>query len=387
MQNAIMTSGAIVLAVAGALAVAWALCWDRARGRKRCPKCGYDMGAAAASGDETRQEYACPECGERVRGQRALGHTRRRWGVVWLVGALALTAWWAPGAAKRAMKRGVVGLAPTTALVVLVPRLERGEGPLFSEWADELRTRCEKGDMEAWQLRVLCERVLALRCRARVPVGAPVLARRMDRAPWLLGAIVFQYRSELGLAEPGYLAQTVRLGEAPKGMHGVTVRVQAETVGGECACELERRLEVRAVEDAAEAVTLLTSPELDARVLRAMTLSLRALAGTGLQSALAIQIDCGEDLELAVIAFPVAVLLQHNGEIVASFRTMLGGEDVFRSVDCVLQIHPEAVSAEGRTGWTAMVRGDPESALEDPVCEKVWSGEIEVPVNVAAGAI
>ena len=62
--------GAIALIVGG-IVVLWALFADRARGRKRCPKCWYDLSASP--------EPRCSECGFVARTERKLRKTRRRW--------------------------------------------------------------------------------------------------------------------------------------------------------------------------------------------------------------------------------------------------------------------------------------------------------------------
>lgn len=65
-----------VLALALLLACAAAVVWlvvvgDRARGRRRCPRCFYAMEGAAG--------LTCPECGRTASCERALLRTRRRW--------------------------------------------------------------------------------------------------------------------------------------------------------------------------------------------------------------------------------------------------------------------------------------------------------------------
>ncbi|MCC6909836.1 MAG: hypothetical protein IT430_18015 [Phycisphaerales bacterium] len=52
------------------VALGWALFWNRHRGRLRCPKCWYDMLAAAGR--------TCPECGRMVKRDRDWRRTRRR---------------------------------------------------------------------------------------------------------------------------------------------------------------------------------------------------------------------------------------------------------------------------------------------------------------------
>ncbi len=76
---------------------AWAVRGDPSRGRRRCPRCAYDMGGLTG--------LRCPECGRDARAERALFRTRRRWrtagaaGVVCLAALVAL-GWHAVSAAQ-----------------------------------------------------------------------------------------------------------------------------------------------------------------------------------------------------------------------------------------------------------------------------------------------
>ncbi len=63
-----------VVACGGLVLTGWALFWDRARGRRRCPKCWYDLAATPAGAAGT----TCPECGRTARSERELARTRRR---------------------------------------------------------------------------------------------------------------------------------------------------------------------------------------------------------------------------------------------------------------------------------------------------------------------
>src|SRR5262245_32422096 len=74
------TANALLLVLAtGAVLAGW---WfDPARGRRRCPKCWYDMSGAPAA--------RCPECGQEIRGDRDLARTRHSRGLV-LIGLVLL---------------------------------------------------------------------------------------------------------------------------------------------------------------------------------------------------------------------------------------------------------------------------------------------------------
>ena len=59
------------LALIGVVVMIWALLADPSRGRRRCPKCWYDLSQT--------QGLRCSECGHEVRRERQLHKTRRRW--------------------------------------------------------------------------------------------------------------------------------------------------------------------------------------------------------------------------------------------------------------------------------------------------------------------
>lgn len=73
-----------LLAAGGVVLLVRALWWDRARGRKRCPGCWYDMSGAGAVAFDVRtrepRDFRCTECGRVTSGERRLLKTRRRWG-------------------------------------------------------------------------------------------------------------------------------------------------------------------------------------------------------------------------------------------------------------------------------------------------------------------
>ena len=78
-----------LLGIAGLWLAYWSLLSDRAKGRKRCPKCWYNMQGA--------EGLRCPECGQTAKGERKLLKTRRHWrwallAVVLLLGSFSLEA-------------------------------------------------------------------------------------------------------------------------------------------------------------------------------------------------------------------------------------------------------------------------------------------------------
>ncbi len=68
--------------VAGGLLLLWALFRDRSRGRRRCPKCWYDMKGVPG--------LRCPECGREARNEKRFFKTRRRYGFALIAAAFLL---------------------------------------------------------------------------------------------------------------------------------------------------------------------------------------------------------------------------------------------------------------------------------------------------------
>jgi len=129
---AIMTWAGWVLMAAAAFGVLYALCWDRSRGRRRCPKCWYDMSAVVG--------LRCPECGKSARTERSFQLTRRRWGFVAAALSLAIA-----GMAMRRWphyhSRGWVAAVPDLILVYAVDPIAMGSDR--GELASELEMRLE----------------------------------------------------------------------------------------------------------------------------------------------------------------------------------------------------------------------------------------------------
>jgi hypothetical protein len=93
------------VAMTGLLLCGWALLRDRSRGRRRCPRCWYDMSGVPG--------MKCPECGRTPRTEKRFFRTRRRWR--WAVAGTALATFGAGTAAAPAIASGewVLYVPPT----------------------------------------------------------------------------------------------------------------------------------------------------------------------------------------------------------------------------------------------------------------------------------
>jgi hypothetical protein len=116
-------SGWVLLAL-GIMVTVWAIFGDRARGRRRCPRCWYDMRGVPG--------LVCPECGREARSERKLHRRRRRWR--WAALGLALLAM---GWGVRPVSRWIIGWpeqAPTIILIALLPWLETESMGQVARW-------------------------------------------------------------------------------------------------------------------------------------------------------------------------------------------------------------------------------------------------------------
>ena len=150
------TAGAIVGLLATWL-VYRSLLHDRSRGRRRCPKCWYDM-----SGTDS---LTCSECGRTFKRERKLRKTRRRWRLTFVSMVLLLAS--ATGMLTPKVQRdGWLQFVPMTGLILGLRWCEPGKSGLEKQIAAEFFRRGEiaaeraadganEGRVWDWQLRLL----------------------------------------------------------------------------------------------------------------------------------------------------------------------------------------------------------------------------------------
>lgn len=161
----------------GAVLLGLALFKDRSRGRRRCPRCWYDMGGVPG--------LTCPECGRPAKAERRLFRTRRRWRRA-AVAIVVVLAGWGTTAIPE-LRHGWERLIPTTVLVLIsdplprstaaalpvvvgapaAPTLAPRRGPTTpanlsasERLTNEAWTRIVSGNAWAWQSQHFISRVL-----------------------------------------------------------------------------------------------------------------------------------------------------------------------------------------------------------------------------------
>lgn len=119
-----------VLAVNTALVYVawWALFSDRSKGRRRCPRCWYDM--AYSTG------MTCPECGHTPKNEQQFFRTRRRFGFA--AGAIFASVSICLFITDRISERGFTSVAPSRVLLWLLPMVDEKSG-IYSELTDRAR--------------------------------------------------------------------------------------------------------------------------------------------------------------------------------------------------------------------------------------------------------
>jgi len=143
-----------VLALTAGLVYAawWALFADRARGRRRCPRCWYDLAYSPG--------MLCAECGFTARSESDFGRTRRRYGLA--AAAILASVTVSLVVNERITQRGLPAMLPTRMLLWLIPFTGGSQSDVFAElisrgssgrlsnaqWVD-LVERCAGGDWGA----------------------------------------------------------------------------------------------------------------------------------------------------------------------------------------------------------------------------------------------
>ncbi len=146
-----MTAAALALFGLG-LSV-WGLVGDRSRGRRRCPRCWYDM-SGTLLGMPSATVLRCPECGTDSPLQDLTVRTRRRWRWV-RVGILLMVMAGVLSRAGDVQQYGPAALAPNLAVIGALPFMSRADNAVFRE----LDARVEQGRMWHWQRRLLAGRL------------------------------------------------------------------------------------------------------------------------------------------------------------------------------------------------------------------------------------
>ena len=156
-------AGAVIAALALA-AIGWCIAGDRARGRRRCPKCWHDLSATPG--------LTCSECGFTAHGETALHRTRRRVG---LAAALSLALFTAALVVRLQVSgESVWSLLPVRVQIALLPHLPPRTVPSAQDSSmeslrrmvlggvrEDLLSRIARGDLSIAQIESIADACVA----------------------------------------------------------------------------------------------------------------------------------------------------------------------------------------------------------------------------------
>lgn len=206
-----------VAAFGVALAV-WAWRGDRSKGRRRCPKCWYDMSATIAGGSAHAAAMTCPECGHEPANPRALYRPRRRPKAA-LLGFAVVVLGILGQNVPRGLRTGPLGLVPTTVLVLGIPWLPDAwyEDPNRANEAT-LHERLSRDQAWRWQTAI-AERITKWELR-RDPLHASAAATsflRDDPSDNLKAEVLIALARLLGDEDRDFSSVTNQQGMRPLG--------------------------------------------------------------------------------------------------------------------------------------------------------------------------
>ncbi len=428
--------GAVVLLALCVWAMWWGLFADRARGRRRCPACWYDMSKTPG--------FTCSECGHEGADETDLHRTRRRWTLVVLAAIAASLG--SSVQLHHILDEGWTSIMPTRVLIACIPWTRDADGEL----ATELFVRDNQGLVSPEQWTLVIDRALRGDAGARpgsVPWRrkyAPYLQRRpaglpaeFDERQWALPPVLVARAADPGDAAgdgrawlrvdcatywPG-AADCRLIVTGPDDQVVVRALRHADGRGGPLGVSIDGGL----IPDDVDEVTWTIATER------------RAIEGAGSlaweavdEREVAVAIARHDDLkpmepspEVAAAiesAFDAGVVVWKTGEIPVQFRFDMSETETtefFRaSVGVRMQLrYDDQIARElalwwpggrqpgrapygfevryedvpllrtfepGAPGWTLVVIGDPAIAArvsDDPAPLRYWAGEIEIPIT------
>lgn len=405
-----LLAGGGLLAATGLLVTIRALFADRSGGRRRCPKCWYDMRGTPG--------LRCSECGAESSCERRLMRTRRRWRTA-ILGLLFVASAVAAGAAPKARRDGLMSLVPTSVLVVLSPSLKTpiqssvAAGQLRGMVLDELMRRRVGENLTGWQWRYVLENKGVLRVRERWPANLPLavgfgpphwlrpwpniyLSSRLPNGRQIVyGDVKWGICGNAALGELQERAWQI-IGTLPAGARSVALDVKVHApdtrrFGKSEVWAGEIEMPIRAVATINEAIEPVNTEPLSGLVRQALAVAVHVYENSnGRTGSVALNFDRELHASLAEIAFGFSVDLIRDGETVgiaaicpASGVPYWGTELVQPDGDGSLTALSEVTLSDPAelSRWTVRIRGDGEMALRDWDRDKYWAGEFTVPLR------
>jgi hypothetical protein len=418
--------------------LAWSLFNDRARGRRRCPKCWYDL-----SGTPGPENLVCSECGYRARRERKFFKTRRRWRIALcglLTGALAVGT----ASAPTVQRHGWTCLAPTSVIVILGSHSPTKSPAVMNE----LARRVEQRQLSSWQWQYLLNRAhdaikdcctVTPHSRIIWPRDVPVhysvdVTRRKTNLKWfdalpvrvsvsprtddgnVATNIMYGWATRPRPARSGYLPaweeRTVSAGMPPHDATRLKFEIELAIHTGFTpiqfhAFQEELPLMIDETLALVEPVKVILDPPTLPPSLRAsisqpstwvskqdkvsVTLQIErteSWVGSSQSHSLAAEFKTGDASTVESksqhkrIAVGMRIELLHENDVIASTEVW-PSLDQFRKLPVTLQADRAMMQQVSAVQGTLQLRlrGDPTIALRDFMADGYWDGEVTIPVT------
>ena len=373
----------------GVVLAIWALLWGRSRGRRRCPRCWYDLSATRG--------LRCSECGYVARNEKRLFQTKRRWRWA-LLGLLVLACGSSAAVTPKVKRDGWLSLVPTTALIFASPPAgEDGNHPV----SEELARRNAVANLWPWQWKLVMERAHVVKTPKRWPAGTPLTACIVlpAWAPHVRLALRYEHGHSLQFTTPSFFCGNTTaeertsyhyrtIGTPPRA--GEPVRLKASILISESpstanttAWEGAFTLPVKIVHKADEAFEPVQDLELTRLVQEATTIRIVQWEwepSEEKQNGLVILLDRPPDDPLEDIGVGYVVELLRDGATVGKWRMPLRLSEpaAYEPIDLPAEAwmnHAEL------THWSLRVTGLSELAVCDWKRQRVWAGQFTLPLT------
>ena len=408
--------------VVGLLAI-WllyrSLLHDRSRGRRRCPKCWYDMSGTGS--------LTCSECGATYTRERKLFKTRRRWR--WAMVSLVLSLASAAGMlAPKVQRDGWVGSMPTTALILAAPWCDPDHSSLEEQIVAVLLGRT--GRLWDWQerclLRTSFDRIndlqhdlnfryivwaalesgvvtVDLQLHDRWPVGWPLYCTYKTESPFLWDSMI-ELRPVKCVTDNGARIPCYELARYIPSHHQLSDAVVQMDVGslrqtqqltiefdvlqmtgssgegwtriGSCSTSFA----IDFVGELDDYLTPIVSELSNESVQNCSSWSIATADGEQFNVHLDFPRDCSDELPMYITQ---RVALMHRDRVVASEGAVMARDFInphFSIINMTLIESALAPIREDDLEWALRLTGDPSWALREG-WSRYWAGVVEFPIR------
>lgn len=403
---------------AGTAFVIYGWLFDRPQGRRRCPKCWYEIGRTP--------HLRCPECGHIAKREKHLWRTRRSVGRICLGTSLVL-AGLLVACLPAVQRKGLLYYAPSIILIAVDPTPDPRGGAV----ARELHRRVSAGELTRAQMRMLARQSTpvdsryldeCLRLRSRWPTASTLRLSVVDAARLRCAysaprrLIVRPLVSQLAVIdrplevyyetwrwpddESPVHDETIPIGILPDGNYEISFELILLEQIGAPRNTLERILQesdfwmevlthrvvrhVRIGGGLDEVITPMDGEQVRGFVRDAMQLDVQPNP-LSLHKPPRLRVFLGDLREYANVTFGLKLEFVRHGEVVAWAQGWVGGDIGKRQPLRVFQLMgdgSELVKGMQQSDeWSIRVRGDGLMALRDAMGTKYWAGEIVLPLN------